>query len=452
MFLRAKISKTTRKSAIKMSGVQMGYASSWSPDWSRTKKADHCRAMAYERRFAHLRVPQLPRAHPTRVALAVMLMGTGFDDALMFMAINDIPTPPVNQLYSAQKIVCEEIIKFANESCAVARAETPYGTTMSFDGAWEHRRNAARCMLTVISQQTRKVLSWMVVGRRFNNLDRRFCAVSQNMEIHALKLVIPELQALGKIVGYVHDNDAKAKKALNMAHWDLIEWLDPGHTFKSFERKLTSFNTKNKNVLVEIAPKLRVFLKFLMYMHGVTQLEKVAFWHNSANHLAGNHDGCPKPHDPRKPPKVWSGANDPAKMKLLVEFLKKTEFVVLRVVGEFSTQMNESLNRGKTKYADKDRSWKGSWPARMACAVLDRNVPHWRMELYARLKLPKLSEHSAALLKTMEEDRIARKLARIRVEENEKRRAIRRADKVAKAKVQPKGKTDYKVNPWAAKK
>jgi hypothetical protein len=158
--------ENNRKSVIKMSAIQVGYKSTWSEGWSRTKQANHCRLMAYDRQCMLHRVPQLPyqEANPMRVALAVMLMGTGFDDALMFMAINDIPTPPVNQLYQAQKVVCEEIINFANESCEQARAETPNGTVISFDGAWEHRRNAARCMLSVISQQTRKVLSWMVVA------------------------------------------------------------------------------------------------------------------------------------------------------------------------------------------------------------------------------------------------------------------------------------------------
>jgi hypothetical protein len=202
----------------------------------------------------------------------------------------------------------------------------------------------------------------------------------------------------------------------------------------------------------EVAPKLKVFLKTLMYMHDASRDEKVAYWNNSAEHLCGNHAHCPKPHDPKRPPKIWAGASDPVKKALLVAFLKKTEFIVVHVVGEFSTQMNESPNRGKTKYADKDRSWKGSWPARMACAVLDRNVENWRLQLYARLNLPPLSENSLWLLWSMEQTRLSRKAKRISEEEIIKRQAIRRADKVAKIAVQPAGKTDYKPNPWVLKK
>jgi hypothetical protein len=311
-------------------------------------------------------------------------------------------------------------------------------------------------MLTVFSQQTRKVLSWMVVGRRFDVKDRRFCAVSQNMEVHALNLVIPELMAVGKITGYVHDNDAKAKKAITLSKWGIIEKIDPGHAFKSFDRKLGKFNDAHGKVFAEIEDRLRSLLKDLMYLQGVTQVEKVAYWRNAERHFAGVHAGCPFQHDTHRPPKVWSRASDPltaeASLKLLKEFLSKTESVVDHVDGEFSTQMNESINRSKIKFADKDRQWRTTWVARMACAVLDRNVANWRLTLYDRLNLPPLSGDSRLFLEIRERDRLWRKAWVTSNEYKMQRRALRKATKEAKKQAPKNAKTDYKPNPWVPRK
>jgi hypothetical protein len=287
----------------------------------------------------------------------------------------------------------------------------------------------------------------MVVGRRFDVHDRRFCAVSQNMEVHALKLVIPELKALGKIVGYVHDNDAKAKKAISAAQWNIIEHLDPGHAFKAFDRKLKKFNDQHGKVFTEIEDGLRRFLKDLMYLQGVTLQQKVTYWKNALQHYSGSHIGCPSQHNPKKPPKVWSRKDDPQSMKLLEEFLEKTASVVEHVEGEFSTQMNESINRSKVKFADKNRQWRTTWPARMACAVLDRNVPNWRLTLYDRLNLPPLSGASRLYLEIKERSRLWQKVWRTseayKIQRREERKMMKKKNQTPKNQ-----KLDYKASPW----
>jgi hypothetical protein len=261
--------------------------------------------------------------------------------------------------------------------------------------------------------------------------------------------VIPELKALGKIVAYVHDNDAKAKKAIVTAKWSIQEKLDPGHAFKSFDRKLKKFNAQHGKALSEIEDRLRRFLKDLMYRQDLSAWEKVELWRNAALHFAGDHKHCRIEHNPKRPPKVWSRASDPAAMALLKEFLAKTESVVEHVDGAFSTQMNESINRSKIKFADKDHQWRTTWTARMACAVLDRNAPNWRLMLYDRLNLPPLSPGSRLFLEVRERRRLAEKDWRTSEEFKIERRAQRkRIAAAAKANKVSQSELDYKPSPW----
>ena len=85
-------------------------------------------------------------------------------------------------------------------------------------------------------------------------------------------------------------------------------------------------------------------------------------------------------------------------------------FIIESCSTEFDTQSNESFHRTKLKYATKDVKWGKSWNARMMCAVLDRNVPYWKLQLYDELGLPKLSTLCRSYLQLQEESRLQRKL------------------------------------------
>jgi hypothetical protein len=78
-------------------------------------------------------------------------------------------------------------------------------------------------------------------------------------------------------------------------------------------------------------------------------------------------------------------------MALVIEFLRKTEWILECCDSRFATQINESFNRAKLKYATKDQQWGLTWDARMACSVLDRNPPSWKLNLFDRLALPPLA-------------------------------------------------------------
>jgi hypothetical protein len=112
-------------------------------------------------------------------------------------------------------------------------------------------------------------------------------------------------------------------------------------------------------------------------------------------------------------------------------FLAKTSWILQKCDSEFSTQINESFNRGKLEYASKDLKWGFTWIARMSCAVLDRNHPFWKLELRRRLcctmGLPPLSDLVEMMLAAEEEQRLGRKKAC----HSEKYRELARAEKKA---------------------
>ena len=61
------------------------------------------------------------------------------------------------------------------------------------------------------------------------------------MEALALKTIVLRLQQLPQIVGYVHDNDGKARNIVQQAEWEMPEFLDRGHAKKSFLRCCQNF-------------------------------------------------------------------------------------------------------------------------------------------------------------------------------------------------------------------
>jgi hypothetical protein len=122
----------------------------------------------------------------------------------------------------------------------------------------------------------------------------------------------------------------------------------------------------------------------------MTKGQRVAAWMNTIQHLMGDHANCPIVH--LKPTKVIIRPSDYTTIGILDQFLTDTAWIAKSCISKYTTQINESFNRIKLKHATKDIRWGCSWPARMACAVLDFNWPNWKIEEpYVRLGLPPLS-------------------------------------------------------------
>ena len=341
----------------------------------------------------------------TRLAFSVIVEGLEPEKTFRAMLWNDLEIKSYTEVYAAMKTVCSEIKEMAGESMAQVRESLPENSIVGFDGSWEHRRNSLRCLFSVVSPKTGQVLHSVLVSNKVARNDPTFCESPTLMESQGLRALLPELMQLRSITGYIHDNDAKTRKIIRDAGWEIMEFLDVGHCQKSFERKINNFNRRNCQILKEIEDSLKRWLRVVVAHRGSRE-EKTSMWLNAFRHYCGDHSKC-YPHGEAK---VWSYAGDPDKVKLLEEFLLKTVFIVETCVEDYTTQANESLHRLKLKYACKDVKWGFTYEARMMCAVLDRNEIGWKLKLYDRLGLPRLCPDNFEKLWKIEQARIARKL------------------------------------------
>jgi hypothetical protein len=205
----------------------------------------------------------------------------------------------------------------------------------------------------------------------------------QNLEVIVVIHLLPELMQLPQIVGYVHDNDAKTQKVIRDSGWGIQEFLDPGHAGKSFQKAVqkASFNE-------DISSRLRRWMRQLLREPDLTKDQKLDAWRNTIYHLTGYHENCPFSHGPVR---ITIDQHQGDLIALVIEFLRKTERILECCDSGFTTQINESFNRAKLKYATKDQKWGFPWDARMVCSVLDRNRPSWKLNLVDRLALPPIA-------------------------------------------------------------
>jgi hypothetical protein len=235
------------------------------------------------------------------------------------------------------------------------------------------------------------------------------------MEVTGLARLIDHLKNCPEIVGYVHDNDAKTRKLIKLSDWEIAEYLDPGHAMKSFDRILQK---KQYESLIPLRESLRSFMFYLLKGiqsgdDGIKPFsidEKLKHWQNVLNHYRGDHSQCPIHHDDScmkwEPLRNLSTSNEAS--SILGSFVAETKWILEKCDGRYSTQANESINRIKVTYANKDVKWWVTYVARMACAVLDRNMPFWKITLREKLGLVQLSPYVRTQMINYEEERLKR--------------------------------------------
>jgi hypothetical protein len=382
--------------------------------------------------------------NPNEFAFAVLVTGSITAKAEEFANWIGNIVPPFNQLNESLKYIGDEIIKMARASCEKALNELEPGSKICFDGSWEHRRNSHRCITDVCCLRTGKVIAYAIMSNLIPEDRREYCKVPQNMEVAGLRLLLPSLMCHPEICGYCHDKDAKTSKLIREANWGIQEYLDPGHAMKSFERALNKYP-----LLKGISESLRKFMKHLLHWGDVSIEKKKSAWINAFQHYCGYHTFCPFEH---KQNKWWPEMEREEVRKALLEFLGKTKDILGKCNSEFSTQLNESFHRLKLKYATKDVKWNFTWEARMACAVLDRNQPFWKLTLYKRLGLPPLPVEAVHQLVIRERERIVTNLKNSNASKNIRHNATARLNGIACRKV-PNLNTqlDYKENPYLKK-
>ena len=303
-------------------------------------------------------------------------------------------------------MISQEIIELAELSMEHERSNLPDDCVIAFDGSWNHRRRGTNCLFSVICRQNGKVIESITVSNKIKEDDPAFCKHSNLMEAHGLRMAIARLRNFPQITGYVHDNDGKARRIIQDSGWHIREFLDPGHALKCFDKRLKKLNKQYPQILRGIEGSLRNWLRALMRYDGTTE-EKVKLWQNSVRHYMGDHSLCL--HEER-PCRLWDKAADVRAIEVFQKFLDDTSFIIEYCNTEFDTQSNESLHKLKLKYATKDVKWGDSWKARMMCAVLDRNMNFWKLYLYDKLGMPKLSREIRIQIEQEEARRIAWKL------------------------------------------
>ena len=280
-------------------------------------------------------------------------------------------------------------------------------------------------MTTVIDQNTQKVVMSCIKSAKVPITSPDYCKIPQNMEVEAIKTMIPILRQNPNIIGYVHDNDSKTRRALLTENWQIIEYIDPGHAMKSFDRKVIKYNSKYQNVLKEIQNKLGKYMKMLLKSAESTH-QKVKWWLNSVAHFCGDHSNCPFAH---KETPIWSLSNNQMAIQILYAFLQETKFIIENCTSLYTTQTNEAFHRIKLKYATKDIKWGYAWEARMYSAILDKNELFWKLNLFNILGLRPLSINNQLFLRQSERyrgyNKVLRKNEKYLQQQNEYRSNIR---------------------------
>jgi hypothetical protein len=291
-----------------------------------------------------------------------------------------------------------------------------------------------------------------------------------------------------KVAFYVHDRDAKTRKLISEL-WNKPELLDPNHVLKGFDRKLGAdpglrgLKTKLRSWFVFLLKleeteqeKRRLWLNSSNHFQGIHDgclphphipNPPLKILTNPSGRLASIETGAwavdeilgfearkagrppaSKPSRCQKPDfsqvtgqssetltgqrseKVTRQSAEKvtqirAKIEHLEHFLRDTEDLFCRIRPGITTQLNESLHARKAKTASKDIAWQGSWPARVAAAILDINRPGWRLELYNQLGLPKLTPEAEQVIRDHDRGITERAASRQQPSEKRKRRLAR---------------------------
>lgn len=354
------------------------------PDMTKVRRSVRKARMAARRRWR----TEVPTVSARRMAFAILVEGGQPEQVAAILQWCGLRVPSMKTVYDEMRTVCRRIIKMAQNSMRAKREQMLPNTIISFDGSWDHRRNGKRCLFTVINSSTGAIIESVVLSKKPNSPSQILCEESNMMEAKGLEVAVERLRNDPNIVAYVHDNDAKARRIIGQAGWEIFEYLDPGHCLKSFERKLQNFERKNNGILRGIEGTLKHWV-WILISTALPVEQKVQLWQNTVHHMCGDHSRC-LPHAPMGV--VWDNAATPGAPLALKKFLDRTQFIIERCCNGISTQANESFHRKKLKYASKDIRWGFTWEARMMAAVLSKNMPGWKLQLYRSLGLTGLPE------------------------------------------------------------
>jgi hypothetical protein len=291
---------------------------------------------------------------------------------------------------------------------------------ISFDGSWSHRRRAKECVVLIIDCSLKKVVDFRILQKSKFGRPGNYSGSSNGMEVAALRKLIVRWNGNPNIAGFVHDSDSRASKAIRDAGWHIAEWFDPNHVAKSFD---TIWRSLSHGHLREFQTKLKLWFNYLTHSDD-TPDEKVLHWRNSLNHFLGDHRNC-SGHHPNLKLKTTLVGNPVGQSEVAAIFEKGSE-MLRQTRGDLSSQLCESRNAIKVRFAEKLFSWKTSWSTRVRCAIMHMNRPEaWKFDLFASCHLPRLHPRVEAILHQTMQERIDMNQRR-RSQEYQSRERVRR--------------------------
>lgn len=327
-----------------------------------------------------------------RFVLSTIASGLTFSKICQFKKMNheDIPISNPDKFYKIQKIISPLIESAAKRNIIKYQNKIEEGTVISFDGSWDHKRNGKFCIVEAFDTKQKKIIDYEIVSKKtLKNPEGDFTGPSNQMEIECVKRIVQRLKTNSKIIGYVHDQDAKLTNYMK-DNWNIIEYIDPNHTNKSFCNRFESYKkgtVKNvkKGLLNGVQKSLSKFRQVLVKSK-ISVEQKKSLWLNAEEHYKGNHTLClhekykNKEEEFNSLPK-WSRDLNEEKLKALRIFLNDTLKYVKNINTNYNTQLNEGFHFLKTEIAPKTISWVKSYHARMAIAVLRFNEPDLYFEI-----------------------------------------------------------------------
>jgi hypothetical protein len=174
-----------------------------------------------------------------------------------------------------------------------------------------------------------------------------------------------------KFAGLVTDGDGSLGKIIR-DETKIRHLLDIAHCTKSLMRCFSSLDKKNGGILDPFADQLLVWFRYLV-SQDLPVGEKKELWRNALSHFRGDHSRCLHAPNGRE---AAIRDDETRLIGAMTEFLSSTSKYFDLLQAGVRTQVNESVNSRRTRFASKNLAWADSWVARMALAVLHFNKPY----------------------------------------------------------------------------
>jgi hypothetical protein len=303
--------------------------------------------------------------------LSLLSEGLAYAPAHRFLTKIRVRHCSERQFYRIQKALVPWLHMQGKTSCATALKQVGADEYIGFDGAWNHNRRGSKLIGTLCNISKRSVVGYSIIEKR-SRLSEPFEGPSKQMEAKSFHELLTTLTypAL-KFAGLVTDGDVSIRKIIRN-ETNIRHLLDIGHSVKSFIRYFHVTDKKNGGILGPFRDRLLVWFRHLVSQN-LPLDEKKELWQNAVSHFRGDHSRCR--HSASTKGRVIRD-DETVLIEAMTTFLSSTTKYFELLEPNVRTQVNESLNAKRTRFASKNFAWGDSWVARMALAVMHFNDPY----------------------------------------------------------------------------